>query len=492
MIGAKSVRFALTALLLGLFATGCDDGVTVAPTSGAAGDVGAEATTIRILLTDAPNPAIGEALVDIGRVEILSADDDGHIVLSEDGTDGFVNLLDLQGDATRPIAEADIEPGSFSQLRLFVEAARVKLADGYSFRDGSTEMDLKVPSGAQTGIKLNLRSEDGGPLEVVPGETVLVLDFDVSESFVLLGNPNTPAGIRGVNFKPTIRVTGYDVAASISGTISTALEGMSVEGLTVRATPTDPGTVAGYQSETGTAVTDEGGAYTISYLVPGSYEVTVDLEPGLGTDPESRSVILANSEAATGADFEIIDITGSIAGTVSTEVDGVSVAGLTVTATPAAEGGDPLEATTGDDGTYLFDGVLAGAYTVTVAVGEDLLTDPASAAVSVANSEDVTGVDFEILEALSGSISGTVSTALPDVSVVGLTVTADPAADGAENVTTTTGEGGAYSFPSLPAGNYTLSVEVGDGLATDPATRAIELAEKENETGADFSVVTAS
>lgn len=480
----------LTTLFAALLAGACEDGTNVQDQ--AAQDPGT--ATVRVLLTDAPSDYIAAAEVDIGAVELIPSDDGERVVLSEDGTDGFVNLLDFQAAATTPIAEADIDGGSFSQLRLVVEAARVELAEGYTFRDGSTEKDLKVPSGAQTGIKLNLHPAvgDDGPVEIMPGETVLVLDFDVSESFVLLGNFETPAGVHGVIFKPTIRVAVEDVAASISGTVSTELEGVSVEGLTVRAEPTDGGTVAGYQSETGTALTDENGDYTIFFLVPGSYEVTVDLEAGLGTEPSSRPITLGNGEAATGADFEIIDVTGSIAGAVSTEIEGESVEGLTVTATPAAEGMDPLETTTDGDGNYMFDSVMPGDYTVTVAVGEDLLTDPASREVTVGTGEDVTGVDFAIIEDVSGSISGTVSTELEGVSVEGLTVTATPDAEGADPANTATGSDGTYSFEGLAPGDYTITVAVGDGLATDPASASVTLDENEDETGVDFDVITAS
>ena len=52
------------------------------------------------------------------------------------------------------------------------------------------------------------RSDDTGPLVIAPGETlVLLVDFDVDESFVIQGDPETPAGIYGALFTPTISVT---------------------------------------------------------------------------------------------------------------------------------------------------------------------------------------------------------------------------------------------------------------------------------------------
>jgi hypothetical protein len=268
-------------------------------------------SSLRILLTDAPSDYIAAAEVDIGEVELIRGESDGApIMLSTDGTDGFVNLLDLQGTATATLAEADIEPGTYAQLRLMVEAARVRLADGYEFTDGTTEKALVIPSGAQTGIKLNLGvaegDDDASHLEIVPGQTVLVLDFDVNQSFVIQGNPESPAGINGVLFTPTIRVVAEDVAASIAGTVSTDLAEASVAGLTVTAEPTDEGTVEAYQTTTATAVTGDGGSYTLNFLVPGTYVVTVTAPEGFAMSPGSQTVTVTNAQNATGVDFAVV------------------------------------------------------------------------------------------------------------------------------------------------------------------------------------------
>lgn len=298
MSANKTSRMVLAAAMIALGASACDDGV------GPGGDA-----RIRVLLTDAPIDYVAAAWVDIGRVEILPANGDGPIVLTDEGTDGFVDLLDLQGAVTHTLADADIEAGDYHQLRLIVEAARVELVEGYTFNDGSTERDLMIPSGAQTGIKLNLRPADGeeGPVTIAAGETVLVVDFDVSRSFVIQGNPETPAGINGMIFKPTLRVTVWDVAASISGTVSTALAEVSVENLVVNAEPVDEGSLEEYQTLAGTALTNADGEYTIHFLVPGAYVVTVETADGLTTDPVEIEVELDAGEDAEDVDFEIVE-----------------------------------------------------------------------------------------------------------------------------------------------------------------------------------------
>lgn len=263
--------------------------------------------SVRVLLTDAPSDYIKNAWVDIGAVHLLRSDDgDGDIiVLTDDGTDGLVDLLELQNAATRELAHQDIEAGIYTQLRLIIESAEVELVDGYEFNDGSTRKTLFVPSGAQTGIKLNLRDAGDGSTGVwiAGGETVLVLDFDVSQSFVIQGNPETPAGIKGVIFKPTLRVTAEDVAGSISGTVTAASEAIDVEGLTVTAELQDPDLVEEYQTTTATATVQEDGTYTIHFLVPGHYVVTVGVDEGFATDPDSVEVDVDESEAETDVDF---------------------------------------------------------------------------------------------------------------------------------------------------------------------------------------------
>lgn len=289
------VRNAAGAALLGMTLAACGDSTGV--------DTGA---TINVLLTDGPAEYISEAMVDIGAVELLGGAG-GPVVLSVDGTDGLVNLLDLQGAATTALASMEIEAGTYTQLRLIVEAASVTLKPGYEFTDGSTSMTLTVPSGAQTGIKLNLSAGEAagteGGIEIVPGEMVLVVDFDVNQSFVIQGNPATPAGITGVSFQPTLRVVVNDVAGSISGTVSTQVTDATVEGLVVTADPVAGTTLEPFQTVAATTITDMGGAYTIFFLVPGDYEVSVAAGEGLTATPVT--VAVGDSQNVTAVDFDI-------------------------------------------------------------------------------------------------------------------------------------------------------------------------------------------
>lgn len=290
------VRNAAGVVLLGMTLAACGDSTGV--------DTGA---TINVLLTDAPAEYISAAMVDIGAVELLGGAG-GPVVLSVDGTDGLVDLLDLQGAATTVLASMEIEAGTYTQLRLIVEAASVTLKPGYTFTDGSTSMTLTVPSGAQTGIKLNLSAGEAagteGGIEIVPGEMVLVVDFDVNQSFVIQGNPRMQAGITGMLFRPTLRVVVNDVAGSISGTVSTQVTDATVAGRVVTADPVAGTTLEPFQTVAATTITDMDGAYTIFFLVPGDYEVSVAAGEGLTATPVT--VTVGNSQNVTAIDFDII------------------------------------------------------------------------------------------------------------------------------------------------------------------------------------------
>ncbi len=482
----RTTRLAAIAAVLTVGVLACEQ--TTTPSLDEPGTPPDGPATLKILLTDAAADYIEAAWVDIGQVQLLPVEGD-PITLTDDGTDGMIDLLQLQDGATTELAEAVIEPDEYMQLRLVVEGASVELKDGYTFRDGSTSMDLKVPSGAQSGIKLSLwpaettegMDEDAGVM-IIPGETVIVLDFDVNQSFRIQGNPETPAGIKSMLFTPHIRVTARDVAGSISGVVSGAADSIVVEGLTVTADPAGPATVPGYQTMTATALTDGEGAYTIFFLVPGDYEVTVEVAEGFFTDPLSAVVTVGEAEDVTGIDF-LIDEAGSIAGTVTGVADSIPVNGLTVTADDGD--GHVVTAETDGDGAYLLDPVIPGEYAVTLDAPEGYFATPDTANVTVGAGEDVTAVDFVLDEA--GSISGTVTAAADTIGVSGLTVMAEDTVN-TTTVTTETDTGGAYTLGDVRPGDYLVTVAVPVGFVTEPDTAEVTLGVGEHVADIDFEV----
>lgn len=172
------------ALAVGLV-SGCGNGSTGVEDAG----------RMTVLLTDAPFPfdLVAEANVVIERVDVVG--EFGVETIAE-GEQTF-NLLDLQNGVTAQLATASLPEGPIEQIRLIVSEASVVLID-------ETTFDLVVPSGAQTGIKILTPN-----VEVSAGaETTTTLDMDVSDSFIVQGDPDTPAGIQGFIFTPVVRIAG--------------------------------------------------------------------------------------------------------------------------------------------------------------------------------------------------------------------------------------------------------------------------------------------
>lgn len=189
--------------------------------------------TLRISITDDPFPIeyIEEANVVITKVEIREKDDHDGYGNEEDNGYPFItlledtlefNLLELRNGVTAELLEMDVQPGEYDLLRLYVHEASIVIKDHSSF-------DMKVPSGAQTGIKIFIEPS----IMVEGGLTAdLLLDFNLEKSFVLKGNMHTPAGINGFNFKPVIRAVNNSTAGTLKGyvtdTVSVALKDASV------------------------------------------------------------------------------------------------------------------------------------------------------------------------------------------------------------------------------------------------------------------------
>jgi hypothetical protein len=284
---------------LALFTMGCSDGDGSASADGTG--------TLSVQLTDAPFPyeLVAEANITIFKVDArrVDGDDDeseNDEVDSDEGDDNGspfitlmeeeidVNLLELTNGLTQQLAEIDVPAGSYDLVRVYVKGVNVVLTDG-------TVYDLKVPSGDASGIKVFIEPS----ITVVGGlSTDLLLDFDVSRSFVAKGNLDTPAGVNGFNFKPVIKASNMSTAGTLSGNIGT-MEGESIlalEGAQISVFAADTLNTASF--------TDVDGNYAILGLKAGMYEVVAELDGYLASDTLEVQIDAAN---VTTQDF-ILDV----------------------------------------------------------------------------------------------------------------------------------------------------------------------------------------
>ena len=199
----KTNNLLATLLASSAFLLGCGDGM----------GSGVETGTLTVRLADAPGEEVESAVIWVSRVSVVGEDGGIHVISNDTAT---YDLLALQGGVTAGLGSAEIPVGTYNQLRLLVDSAQVTLKAPVTFTSGSSTASLKVPSGSTSGLKVNLDN-----VSVVPGETVLLVDFDVSRSFVFQGPPGGP---KSASFKPVIHATVMDVAGSIAGTVLSAVE----------------------------------------------------------------------------------------------------------------------------------------------------------------------------------------------------------------------------------------------------------------------------
>lgn len=132
--------------------------------------------TMTVQMTDAPIDYADAVNVFIERVEVNNAEEDeGWITISE--PQQTYNLLELTNGATEVIGTREMEPGIYNQIRLILSQ------EGHSVEIDGEPHDMKVPSGLQTGIKVNVNAE------IEPDfENVVLIDFDASRSVKKAGN----------------------------------------------------------------------------------------------------------------------------------------------------------------------------------------------------------------------------------------------------------------------------------------------------------------
>jgi hypothetical protein len=198
---------------------------------------------------------VESATVTISKIEIRESgegEDSTFILVNNNPV--TMNLLDLRNGVMEELADLELPRGKYDLICLYVTKAELTIT-------GQPEpFKVKVPGGSQTGIKIFIRPL----LEVEGGLTSeLLLDFDLSSSFVMLGNAENKHGITGFNFKPTIRAVNLSSAGRVEGTVTdTASMGLN----NVKVWLTKDSLVA-------TTYTDSTGAYSLVGILAGTYSI---------------------------------------------------------------------------------------------------------------------------------------------------------------------------------------------------------------------------
>jgi hypothetical protein len=247
----------------GLAAAACDDG---SPS-------GLDQGRLTIQLTDAPGD-LAEAWIRIDQFVLLGAATDGGRIELDPDHGAYINLLTLSGGQVLDVVQAAAVPvGSYSELRLVLGDAFVRLNDGRVFATAGATLPagvtadglLRCPSCSQSGFKVKFLN---GDLNVVGNATVL-LDFDVAQSF------GHEAGRSGQwVMRPVLRASARTVQfGTISGDVELAgdvtIPSCGDQANTV--TAFTPIAVTGVDTLTAAVAAD--GTFTFTHVLPGTYDL---------------------------------------------------------------------------------------------------------------------------------------------------------------------------------------------------------------------------
>jgi len=315
-----------------------------------------------IKLTDAPFPfdMIESATVNIFKVEIRKVGDgeeDGYPYIElplPDDSNGF-NLLELRNGVTADLVEMGIEPGNYDLIRLYVDEAELKVKEGDEYK-------VKVPSGQQTGIKIFMEPA----LKVVSELTTeVVLDFNLEKSFVLKGNANTPAGIKGFNFKPVVKAVNKTIEGTLAGEVFDADNDALLHGASVW--------IEQEEILIASASTNELGYYALPGITAGFYDVIASLEGFYNDTVEGVEIVEGN---LTIQNLALTPITGMLEGAVKDVAADTLLPGTKVWIEQEEIKID--SALTDENGYYSIPGIRVGIYDVIASI-ENFVSDTVEA-----------------------------------------------------------------------------------------------------------------
>ena len=161
---------------------------------------------VNVHMTD--SPAQFDALtINIVRIEIHgtgsdSANNKWQVISDSSQT---VNIMDLTNGKSKLLGTKDLEPGTYNQIRLILGSGNTVTVNGKTY-------PIKIPSGQQTGLKININTN----ISLTSGSIKdLLLDFNAAKSVHRTGNGR-------YMMKPVIHAVNKQIDGYIKGQVQPA------------------------------------------------------------------------------------------------------------------------------------------------------------------------------------------------------------------------------------------------------------------------------
>ncbi len=267
-------KLALLALALGLVLSfaGCDNFF-----------LGGDTGTLAIYLADMPVNDVAEVNVTLSKVEVKR--DNEWVTINDfeedDDHDGVFDLLKLRFDEAL-LGEEYLAPGDYTQIRLIIAAPEApedgvppyEGQESYILKEDDEKIPIFVPSGTQTGLKINHEFS-------IEADTIteLILDVDVRDMLVKAGE----SGI--IILGPTsIKVIDKVISGEITGQVlaDDDNDGKVIDDVDViiKAFKEDDGDDPAAEAVASTEEVNgvPPGSFKLRGLLPGDYNLTVEAE----------------------------------------------------------------------------------------------------------------------------------------------------------------------------------------------------------------------
>lgn len=287
---SRLLRF--TSLVPFLMLSGCGGG----------GGFGASGS-LTLGVTDAPVDGVTQVVITFSEVQVhASGGDTRRFILSSPQQ---IDLLALRnGQQTLLLDHQSLDAGDYEWVRLFIDEAA-----SYVTTSSGAQLPLRIPSNAQTGLKIN-RSFTLAQ----NGVASFVIDFDLRKSLHLPQAANQPYLLR-----PTLRMVEASTTSAIAGTVDaarvaatgcadfTATSGATGGAVYVYsgtgATPVDiDNTQSAGQPVTVAPVAQDGNGawvYTAAFLPAGAYTVAFTCQATQDLPDSDESMVFQDSANVT-------------------------------------------------------------------------------------------------------------------------------------------------------------------------------------------------
>src|SRR5688572_30043695 len=181
---------------------------------------GGETGRLSLAVTDAPIDEASSVVVQFSGVAFKREGAAPEVVQNLSPSPRQLDLLEYQeGRAALLLDGVTLPAGDYEWVRLIVDNEN-GVRDSYLVQTTGEECELRVPSGAESGLKLNR-----GFTVPADGSVALTIDFDLRKSI------HAPPGqigaaeacTQGYLMRPTLRIVDNANVGAIAGTVESAL-----------------------------------------------------------------------------------------------------------------------------------------------------------------------------------------------------------------------------------------------------------------------------